>query len=539
MEAPSLRPLALVAVAAAALFLSTFGLRPLEEQDSLRFPEVAREILETGEWAVLHLHGEPYLLKPPLQIWAVALVGGWAGGIHPWVARLPAALASVGTVLLTFYVGSLLLGRRVGYLAAMILATGTLFFTLSQMTRLDSLYTFFITLALALWLRWRDRPGAYVGGAGIGRACAVFGALAGATLAKGPMAFVFVLPVIAVDAGWRREAGPLRPPGLAAGLTLCALLLSVWVVPLIDRVGWTELSELIAVEIGDRIAGGSNYERPWYHYARGVAEDFLPWTWYLPAAAWIAWRRGRAAAGVPRPLLLWAILPVVLLSFAASKHTRYILPCFPAFALCLGALLVRPAEDGADAAGPDRFLLAWSRVIPITLGIAGIGLPIWFAADGPPPLTFLAGAFLIAGSIAVLRLRGIRLWFGAMAWLAIVASGWYLVHNVFLAVRVPQKGSYAAAAARLREGVAGRPLAAWGFGEEALEFYYGRVIPPFHDPERLRTWLLAHPDARVVAEPATAPALDQVRGFTFREQARILDRKKQPFILLEPVPNGE
>ncbi len=548
-------------------FFATFGLRPLEEHDTLRFPEVAREILETGDWAVLHLHGVPYLLKPPLQFWVVALTAKAAGGVHPWVARLPSVLAGWGMVLLTAWIGTSLAGARAGYFSAAILGTGTLFFTMSQMSRLDPLYAFFLVLAFALWVRWRGKPEAWLGAPGIARAVALFACLGVSTLVKGPMGWLFVLPVIGADAALRRDRSLFRPLPLLCGFALYAALLLPWVLPVLGEIGWTEARELVEGEIGDRLSGGQNYDQPWYHYLRGVPIDFLPWSWFFPAAAWIAWRARRRAAArsvgdvgaaaavatrsagdigasadaaspavAPAFVLLWAFLPLVLLSFAISKNTRYLLPCFPAYALLVGIPLAR-AWDDAEAL--DTPLCAWTLAIPIAaLGLGATG-PFWFRVDGPPALSWIAGVVLVVGALVALRGDRRRRFAGSLVWVALMALFWFQVRNVNLAFRESPRGSYAKAAARIREATGNRPLVAWRFGEEAVEFYFGRIIPQVDSPERLAAFLRDHPDARVLAQPHSVATLPEVPGFRFEVRARIDDRPKQPFLLMEPVAAGD
>jgi 4-amino-4-deoxy-L-arabinose transferase-like glycosyltransferase len=58
-----------------------------------------------GSWIAPQYLGYTYAEKPPLQLWAVALASLPSGRVSEASARLPSALAAIGAVLLTFFLG--------------------------------------------------------------------------------------------------------------------------------------------------------------------------------------------------------------------------------------------------------------------------------------------------------------------------------------------------------------------------------------------------------------------------------------------------
>ena len=70
-------------------FFFLLGSRALNEPDEGRYSEVAREMIETGNWLVPHFWYLPHLDKPPMTYWLVATracghqrcVGGVAAGL--------------------------------------------------------------------------------------------------------------------------------------------------------------------------------------------------------------------------------------------------------------------------------------------------------------------------------------------------------------------------------------------------------------------------------------------------------------------------
>lgn len=79
----------LLAALALAVFLPGIAARDLWNPDEPRYAEVAREMLERGDWLVPHLNGQVYSEKPPLQLWAIAAFGLLRGEVDVVAARLP------------------------------------------------------------------------------------------------------------------------------------------------------------------------------------------------------------------------------------------------------------------------------------------------------------------------------------------------------------------------------------------------------------------------------------------------------------------
>jgi 4-amino-4-deoxy-L-arabinose transferase-like glycosyltransferase len=75
-----------VAVLGAAVLSFNFGSPLLLTNDDTRFPVLARDVLVNGHWVVPAFpDGTPYLMKPPLVVWLIALASWPAGSVsvHP------------------------------------------------------------------------------------------------------------------------------------------------------------------------------------------------------------------------------------------------------------------------------------------------------------------------------------------------------------------------------------------------------------------------------------------------------------------------
>src|SRR5436190_12063802 len=110
--------------AAGAFLLYFFGLgrTPLLDPDEPVYGQIAREMVQSGNWLTPHLAGKPWFDKPPLFYWAEAASMALLGPTE-LAARLPSALAAVLLALLVMGMGRRLYGPRAGWAAAAVLAT--------------------------------------------------------------------------------------------------------------------------------------------------------------------------------------------------------------------------------------------------------------------------------------------------------------------------------------------------------------------------------------------------------------------------------
>ena len=83
------------AVVAALITLPGLGVGTLWDNSETAYGEVAREILLTHDWIVMHLNGVPYFVQPPLYFWLGAAFS-LLFGPTALALRLPSALAHAG-----------------------------------------------------------------------------------------------------------------------------------------------------------------------------------------------------------------------------------------------------------------------------------------------------------------------------------------------------------------------------------------------------------------------------------------------------------
>lgn len=323
-----MKPTPLLA-AAAALFVFTAGLGrlPLIDPDEGRYARTAQEMIQRGDYVVPHFDGQPRLQKPVLFYWLEA-AGFRTLGFTEFAARLPSALAAIGTLLWLFLFVRPRLGEKAALTSCAVLATTPLFFAMARTATTDMTLTFFVLgAAVSLYeglaepvRRWRHLIVAGV--------CLGLG-----LLTKGPVALL--LPFIAVAAALAaRKRAPITVAGRA--VTVAWIMVAValpWVALLIHRVGWEHVLEIWRRETLERYAGGLDHpESPLYFFLTAPLV-FFPWSALIPLAALTAWRRMRRGDGLWPFLLTWAVGGFVFFTVGRGKLDSYLLPLTPAFSI--------------------------------------------------------------------------------------------------------------------------------------------------------------------------------------------------------------
>ena len=112
-----------VLTVAAAIFLGCIVSPPslMDDVDAVQ-AQIARNMLDSGDWVTPHLAGVAYLEKPPLKYWLIAIAFKLFG-VHDWAARLPVALSAALLCWLVFRIGAWAFSTSSGTVAGLALAT--------------------------------------------------------------------------------------------------------------------------------------------------------------------------------------------------------------------------------------------------------------------------------------------------------------------------------------------------------------------------------------------------------------------------------
>ncbi|MFL6529940.1 MAG: ArnT family glycosyltransferase, partial [Chthoniobacterales bacterium] len=138
MSMSVVRNLALVVVTWAAIYLPWLGTPELRSEEGHRvLPAV--EMLESGDYIVPHVGGQPYLAKPPLVNWKIAAAFRLTGIRNEWTARLVSAVYVLAAAVVIATVGRGLLGSG-AWVAAIAWLTNLGMIEKGRMIEIDAIY---------------------------------------------------------------------------------------------------------------------------------------------------------------------------------------------------------------------------------------------------------------------------------------------------------------------------------------------------------------------------------------------------------------
>jgi 4-amino-4-deoxy-L-arabinose transferase-like glycosyltransferase len=505
-------PVVLLAVIS---FVGGLGRGAIADNDEAFYAESSREMVESGDWLTPHFNYEPRFQKPPLYYWVTAALFS-VGGAHEFSARLFAALAGVGLVMVTTACGRRWYDESVGLLAGAIAATCFGYFALARMSLPDLPLAFFVTCSI--WTAFvatleRERNP---------RQWLLYAAAAAALgfLVKGPLALLLpvmvVVPILLME---RRSFNVSFSDIVLAGLLFLGIAVP-WYGAMWAQHGTDYLTGFFVGDNFERFATDRfNDPRPWWFYLPIAAGGLLPWT--LLALAWVGpvllfLTRRRDIGTLDLRLLLWAALPLVFFTLSVGKQPRYILPILPPLAILLASSVIERTSEWRSLDGarrrprPNRTVVVGS----LTGGLFLVALAALLYRAQP--------LFLNVSAFTTLVVAGIIAMAGLAVIVVSVTSGWrsapgMLAFATAIAFAVLPYGVLAAAPDSTVVQMADRVRAAHRAGDAIgtyqvfvrnLVFYTGLEHTDIIHDEHLAGWLAQHERALVVMPRVDADRLE-------------------------------
>ncbi len=511
--------LLLTAGVALLIYFVGLGAPALWEPDEGRYAEIPREMVISGDFVTPHNDGVRYFEKPPLIYWAGAAAIKLLGTTE-FAVRAQAALASVGSVVITQLIAEAIAGEAVGFLAAVVLGLSPLFFVFARFASPDPALAFFLTAALGSF--YCAARGDFRTGASRQWMLLASASLGLGTLAKGPVA---LLLGGGIALAWMMMEGRAREV-LALRWLECAGIYLATVAP------WFVL-------VSARNPGFLHFffvHEHWQRYLENTEHGWGPWffvpivlfgTWpffyFVPLGARSLWMRNSATPQRDRSdvrfLLLWFMVIFIFFSIPHSKLGEYMLPGIPPLAI-LAAIGLR-AVPMADPNKARRVARSFALInsLPLVLIAAEIALwrsGVWSLPRSVPGLSvdgsLIRDAAMLALGLAIPSiLWSIAQWFSYRGFgldrVCLFTAA--LVSVVLIKVRIDMPGvSYRSLARaitpRLQSGCA---LISYHHFVQSLPFYTGShellagyrgELAPFADSPDAQAMLIPT-DARLAA----------------------------------------
>lgn len=327
---------------------------PITDTTEARYAEIARKMLETGNWIMPQFdYGVPFWAKPPLHTWASA-IGMKLFGVGHFGARFPILLLSMATLAVTYSLMRYQRGTDQALVAVTVLTSSLLFFGASAFVMTDMALVLGTTLCMAGFFVCVTTPDR------VGWGYLFFFGLAFGLLAKGPVAVVLIgIPIFLWLLIGNRWSILKRLPW-RIGLLLTIVLSLPWYLAAEAATPGYLRYFLIGEHIERFLVSGWQGDL----YGNGHAEPkgmiwifalgaFLPWTLFAAALLLRPKQTSRQFreddSGWHSYLLLWCLSPLILFTSAANILPAYTLPALPAAALLLVSLWTkdRARKDGA------------------------------------------------------------------------------------------------------------------------------------------------------------------------------------------------
>lgn len=363
LQHPGLMFLRLLLICAlwAAIYLPWLGASGLRSEEPKRvMPAV--EMLETGDFLVPRIAGEPFLRKPPLINWLVAASFKITGARNDWIARLPSAL-SVLVVAFAFVV----IMRRdlgdVGSLAAAIAwLTNLGMIEKGRMMEIDAVYVALFAFAFLCWLHcWRAGRSPWL------TWIAPWIFLGFGMLAKGPAHLFFFYALIAAILWQTGKLRVLFHPAHLLGIVVMVAIFAAWALPYSRAIASPRIAHAWSGEVISRFTGDEIDFRHWaLNFPLGLAY-FLPFGLFLP---FIRPNEMKTEALLARGLVLGSLVPFCLVLLLPGALPRYILPTLIPACLLFGLTFKTQAFYWQVSLGKKRLTIRSKVIWPLAIMIA-------------------------------------------------------------------------------------------------------------------------------------------------------------------------
>jgi 4-amino-4-deoxy-L-arabinose transferase-like glycosyltransferase len=390
------------------LFFAGLQVIGLVGADEPRYAQIAREMLQRGDWVTPVLHGQPWLEKPPLYYWATMLAYKATAGVSDWAARLPSAILC-SLMIFFIYVWARHFRRGMQLDAALVTAASAIIIGFGRSASTDMPLAAMFTAAMLCWYGWysNQNRGWLLG-------FYLFSGLG--TLAKGPVAVLLAGLIIVVFAVLRRDWRLLLRTLWPAGMALYLAVTLPWFIA-VQRANPEFFRTFLLQHNVERFSTNLyHHAQPFWFYLPVALLALVPWTVFVIVALVDAVRDWRFSVQQPPGtedlrtyLAVWFLLPIAFFSLSQSKLPGYVLPAIPAGTILLANFIWRREQE---AEKPSAWLGMLHALLSAAMLMAALIVPFRLLKLALPRSVILVAAALgVTAIIALwfsLRMQGYR-----------------------------------------------------------------------------------------------------------------------------------
>jgi len=348
----------LLVVLASVLFFFRLGERGLADPEEGRYSEIAREMVESGDWITPRLNYIKRFHKPPLIFWQTAgyikifglgklqerlpavaagpvklILTGHNDLIDEFVVRLAPASTAILTIVATYLLGRLMFSGAVGVMAGMVLMTTPQFFALGHILNSDMLLAALTTFSfLFFFAAVREREKHH-----LLYSLLLFFTLGLGMLAKGFVIFITAVFPIILYTILVGKGDVLRRLRFLPGTALFLVVALPWYVVICAQNEGLWRYLLFEQSFSRTYTTTFRSAEPIWYFIPVLAGGFFPWIMFVPYSLvkHLNFKINSLVAYQKRLLLLfiWFAAPFILFSIFPSKLMTYILPLYPPLAI--------------------------------------------------------------------------------------------------------------------------------------------------------------------------------------------------------------
>jgi len=377
----------LLLIAAIILFGFNLGELPLRDWDEGIVSQVAISIWKSPDninsWLYPQIQEQPYLNKPPLIHWSIALTY-LCFGVSEWSSRLiPAIITALSIPLLYAIAREVFPKRRTAILAALIYLTFLPIVRHGRLAMLDGATITFFLLSIFCLLRAYKSPKMSLG---IGLAWAAI------CLTKGIMMGILLAGILIVFLLWDNRK-IFNSKYFWTGIILGLIPVIVWYVFQYYKYGQTFIEvnfidqsfKIIWQPVDNRIG-------PFWYYLLEIIKYTWPWLIFCTGGIKNTFKNPQTTAS--KLLLVWLGIYLLAITLMSTKLPWYVLPVYPALAL----LIARNIDIIWEKNQKIKYPIHWRIVLSflaLLIWIAGIYLS--FGIFNQPQEPSLTPVFISLG----------------------------------------------------------------------------------------------------------------------------------------------